>query len=205
MITANEKLRTSGVSGRLPKYSSSSTLTTHADHEILLQSGARWQIRLIRGAKRSNLHEHGFVNECLVFSKRNMKKRDNKSFMQSPGNRYLVMSRVRQVLHRATTRLAPVSIGGSVPRYRTRKKGHCIGRKQESISELGAWTYISCNLRSTDFMFLRIINRRERRAHTWPGESKERKNGLLDEKGKMRCLTILCPCSPSCSHGANPV
>ena len=36
----------------------------------------------------------------------------------------------------------PVSMGGSVPLYRARKHGCCIGRKQEFIFESGAWTYI---------------------------------------------------------------
>ena len=34
----------------------------------------------------------------------------------------------------------PVSMRGSIPRYRARKKGCCIGRKQESIFKSGAWT-----------------------------------------------------------------
>ena len=66
----------------------------------------------------------------------------------------------------------PVSMGGSVARYGARKHWCCISRKQESIFESGAWTYISCNQRSTNFVFRWIIYRRERRATTIPGESK---------------------------------
>ena len=33
----------------------------------------------------------------------------------------------------------PVSMRRSVPRYRARKKGGCIGRKQESIFKAGGW------------------------------------------------------------------
>ena len=65
-----------------------------------------------------------------------------------------------------------LSMGGSFPRYRARIKGRCIGRKPESIFESGAWTYISCNLRSTNFVFRRVIYRRERRADTRRSESK---------------------------------
>ena len=66
----------------------------------------------------------------------------------------------------------PVLMGGSVPRCRVRKNGCCIGRKQESIIESWAWTYISCNWRSINFVFRQIIYRRERRAATRPGGSK---------------------------------
>ena len=45
----------------------------------------------------------------------------------------------------------PVSIGGSVPCYGARKKGGCIGRYPYSNQERG--TYISCNLRSTIYVF----------------------------------------------------
>ena len=48
----------------------------------------------------------------------------------------------------------------------------CIGRKQESIFKSGAWTYISCNQWSTIFVFRRVLYLLERRAATWPGESK---------------------------------
>ena len=65
----------------------------------------------------------------------------------------------------------PVSMGGSVPRQRARKKGGCIGWKKESIFVSGAWTYISCHRRSTNFVFRQIIYRRERRAATGPDES----------------------------------
>ena len=34
------------------------------------------------------------------------------------------------------------------------------------------WTYISCKLRSTNFVFWRIIHRLEQQAAKWPGESK---------------------------------
>ena len=47
------------------------------------------------------------------------------------------------------------------------KKGRYIVRKPESILESAAWTYISCNWRSTNFVFRRIMYRRERRADTW--------------------------------------
>ena len=66
----------------------------------------------------------------------------------------------------------PVTKEGSVPRSRARKEGLCKGRKQESTFESGAWTYISCNRWSTNFVFRRIIYRQEQRADTWPGESK---------------------------------
>ena len=71
-----------------------------------------------------------------------------------------------------------VSMGGSFPCYRAIKKGCCIGKKPESTSKSVAWTYISCNLQNTNYVFrriaIRIIYRRERRAGTgtWPGESK---------------------------------
>ena len=55
------------------------------------------------------------------------------------------------------TKRSPVSMRGSVSRYRARKNGSWIGRKQESMFESGTWTYISCNRRSTNFVFRRII------------------------------------------------
>ena len=49
----------------------------------------------------------------------------------------------------------------------------CIGRQQESIiNKLGAWTYILCYQWSTNFVFYRILYRRERRTDKWPGEGK---------------------------------
>ena len=63
----------------------------------------------------------------------------------------------------------PVSMRGSVPRYRARKKVWCIGRKQESIFESEAWTYISCSRQNTNSVFGRVLYLRERTA-TWPGE-----------------------------------
>ena len=69
----------------------------------------------------------------------------------------------------------PVSMGGSVPRYRARRKGCCIGRKQESIFESGAWTYIlHCNLLITILCFAWLYTggrRQEQRAYMWPGEN----------------------------------
>ena len=76
-----------------------------------------------------------------------MEERDNEIFMQSPGRRYLAMP--GKLLRKATASVH----GGSVPPYRARKKGRCIGRKQQSIFNSGAWTYISCYQRSTNFMF----------------------------------------------------
>ena len=35
----------------------------------------------------------------------------------------------------------PVSMGGSVPHYRARKNGCCMGRNQQSIFKSGAWTF----------------------------------------------------------------
>ena len=68
----------------------------------------------------------------------------------------------------------PVSMEGSVPRCRARTKGRRIGRKQESIFELGAWTYIShWNLRSTILFFAGLYTggrRRERRAYICYGD-----------------------------------
>ena len=53
-----------------------------------------------------------------------MEKRDNEIFMQSPDRQYLT---------------PPVSMRGSVPHYIVRKKGGCIGRKQESIFKSEEW------------------------------------------------------------------
>ena len=55
------------------------------------------------------------------------------------------------------TEQPPVSEGGSVPQYVVRKKGGCIGRKQESIFESGVWTYILCDRQSINFVFHLII------------------------------------------------
>ena len=71
---------------------------------------------------------------------------------------------------RYCTEQPQVSMGGSFPRYRAIKKGCCIGKKPESTSKSVAWTYISCNLQNTNYVFrriaIRIIYRRERRAGT---------------------------------------
>ena len=70
--------------------------------------------------------------------------------MQSPGRWYLAMP--GKLLRRTTTTGPPVSMRGSVPPYGARKNGCCIGRKQESMFKSGAWTYISCNRRSPDYI-----------------------------------------------------
>ena len=62
-------------------------------------------------------------------------------------------------------------MGGSVPRYNTRKKGGCIGRKQESIIESWAWHLHLCIWQSTNFVFCLVIYWRDWQADTWPGES----------------------------------
>ena len=93
---------------------------------------------------------------------RNMEKRDNKIFMQSPCRRYCAMQ--GKLLHRATTRVNG-RIGSTL---NSKKKGRCIGRERSVES----WTYISYHLRSTNFVFRQFIYRRERRADTWPGVSK---------------------------------
>ena len=92
--------------------------------------------------------------------------RDNEIFMQSPGRRYLTMPGKR--LRRETTSVK-VRFGSTL---KCKKKGQCIGRKQESIFESEAWTYISCSRQNTYSVFRRVLYRRERRAATWPGESK---------------------------------
>ena len=75
-------------------------------------------------------------------------------------------------LANSCTEQPPQSMGGLVPCYRAWKKGGCIGRKHESIFKSGAWDLIWCNWQSTNFVFCRVIYQRERRADTWPGESK---------------------------------
>ena len=52
----------------------------------------------------------------------------------------------------------PMSMGGSLPRYRAKKKGPALHRQKARIHiRSGAWsppwTYISCNLRSTKLCF----------------------------------------------------
>ena len=83
-----------------------------------------------------------------------MEKRNHEIFMQSPGRRYLAMP--GKLLRRKTT-----SINGRFSSTLWSKKKWVMHRqKQKSIFESGAWTYISCNCRSTIFVFRRIIHRR---------------------------------------------
>ena len=90
-----------------------------------------------------------------------MEKRDNEILMQSPGRWYLAMQ--------GETTSIKVRF---CSRCMARKKGRCIDRKQESIFESEAWTYISCSRPNTNSVFRRVLYRRERRAATWLGESK---------------------------------
>ena len=85
-----------------------------ANHEILLQSGARWQIL---GAGRSYLHTCWFLIKFLVQERGNMEKRDNEFFMQSPARRYLAMP--GKLFLRATTSIN--GRFGSTPK--SKKKG----------------------------------------------------------------------------------
>ena len=55
-----------------------------------------------------------------------MEKRGNEIFMQSPGRRYLAM------LASCCAEQPTVSMGGSVPRYRARNKGGCIGAESKN-------------------------------------------------------------------------
>ena len=118
------------------------------------------------GAERSYLHKRWFLMKFLVQERGNMEKRVTKF---SCSHLAVDISRFRAS---CCSEQPPVSMGGLVPRYRARKKGGCLGRKQESIFESGAWTYISCSWQNTNFVFGLVLYRRERRAATWPGESK---------------------------------
>ena len=93
----------------------------------------------------------------------------------------------------------PVSMRGSVPRYRARKKVWCIGRKQESIFESEAWTYISCSRPNTNSVFRRVLYRRERRAATWLGESKFFFIFFLVRQSRKR-VAEPHPCKQDASH-----
>ena len=121
------------------------------NHKLLLHSGARWQIW---GAEQYYLHKHWFLNKCLVQGRQNMEERDSKVFMQSSC-----------LLRRATT------VSGSVLRFRARKKGCCICRKQESILELECGPAF-CVIGEAQFLCFTRLYTDVATADAWPGESK---------------------------------
>ena len=128
-----------------------------ANYEILLQSGAGYKFEMQNDPTCTNI---GFSTSALPKDDRIWRKGTTK-FSCS----HLAVD-ISRCLASNCAGKPPVSMRRSVPRYRARKKGGCIGRKQESIFESEAWTYISCSRPNTNSVFRRVLYRRERRAAT---------------------------------------
>ena len=119
-----------------------------------------------------------------------MEKRDNEivcSHLTQADSLYLVMQ--GKLLHIATISVNK-RIGSTL--Y-SKIKGSCMGRKQESMFESGALTYISWILRSTNFVFSQILYQLEAAGSNGPTNDQVKASFLFP----FKCCSPLHGCAQS--------